>query len=104
MHSRKIRYRTRQVSFRVSSRIYDEIYKLAKEAGFKNVSRYWQGLGIEAISSERWKRRVHAVTNADPNDRDYLIDWMLKFPVDAHELVEWLKTHESGESPIKKSG
>jgi len=97
--------RTHPESFRVPVRLHKELEKLRVAGGYKNLSRFWIGLGIRAVQDARRKVWVREIANADPNLRDYLIDQMLNFPLTAREIARVIKQMErvqhdgSGETP-----
>src|SRR4029077_6407752 len=83
--------RSRQISFRVTWKLYDELDRLSRELGFKNLSRFMIGLALLAIQDHKRKTWLPGIANADPKLQDYLIDKVLEFPTDMKELETMLK-------------
>jgi len=93
--------RTRKISFHLNEEIYQATRILAREQGYKNLSRFWQGLGILAVQD--WRRRIWVkdLSNSDPTTRDYLIRQMLKFPLDAKDMLKVVRRLDDNEPPKK---
>jgi hypothetical protein len=83
--------RTREIRFRVTWQLYEELDKLCGEQGFKNISRYMTSLCLAAIQDKRRKTWVRGIANADPKLQDYLIDKMMSFPQDMEGMIEMIK-------------
>jgi len=91
--------RSRQLSFRVTWKLYDELKGLSQKQGYKNLSRFLTALALLAIQDKRRKEWVRAIANADPKLQDYLIDRMLGFPTDLKGMLEMMKRLDAQNSP-----
>jgi hypothetical protein len=90
--------RTHKESFRVPMVLHDALTKLAKDREFKNLSRFWVALGLLAVQDSRRPSWIKQIANADPNIRDYLIEQMLKFPLDIEGMIEVLQNMDEKSS------
>jgi hypothetical protein len=95
--------RTHKESFRVPLVLHDALAKLAKDREFKNLSRFWVALGLLAVQDSRRPSWIKQIANADPNIRDYLIEQMLKFPLDIDGMIEVLR-HMDEKNPRRTVG
>jgi hypothetical protein len=95
--------RTHKESFRVPLVLHDALTKLAKDREFKNLSRFWVALGLLAVQDSRRPSWIKQIANADPNTRDYLIEQMLKFPLDIDGMIEVLR-HMDEKNPRRSVG
>ena len=88
--------RTKQISFRVTFKLHDQLDQLCKEEGYKNISRYLIAMCLAAVQAKRRNLRIRSVANADPKMQDFLIDGILGFPTDMDGMVKALKTLQAG--------
>jgi hypothetical protein len=83
--------RSRQISFRVTWKLYDQLNRLGRERGYKNLSRFMIGLTLKAIQDSKRRVWIPGIANADPKEQDYLIDKLLTFPTDMKEMRAMLE-------------
>jgi hypothetical protein len=80
--------RSRVVNFRLQPEIYEEIERLCKRRGFKNLSRFFWALAIMSIQDSRRVTWLIQLANAKPKDQDELVRRMLKWPMSLRGMLE----------------
>ena len=83
--------RSRKISFRVTFKLYEELSRIGRERGYKNLSRFMIGLTLKAIQDSKRRVWIPGIANADPKVQDYLIDKVLEFPTDVKDLIKMLE-------------
>lgn len=80
--------RSKIVTFRIPWPLYNALKTLAKERKFRNLSRFLVGLCIIAVQNSRRTTWVAELSNANPKIQDYILDRMLKWPLDLKGMAE----------------
>lgn len=83
--------RSKVVPIRVPHDILDLAIERATELGFRNVSRYFVGMVLRDIMRAGWDKRLMNIANADPDIQDFLVEQILKLPIEQAELTRFLK-------------
>lgn len=83
--------RSKKVTFRIPLQLYDLSTERADQLGYRNIGRYFAGLALIDTLRGKWATRMKNVSNCDPEAQDYLFDQLLKLPIEANELIVFLK-------------
>jgi hypothetical protein len=80
--------RSRQVSFRIQPELYEEMDRLCKRRGYRNLSRFFWAQAVMAVQDSRRTAWLLQLANAKPKEQDELVHKMLKWPLSLKGMVE----------------
>ncbi len=82
--------RSKKVQIRVPYPILDLAIHRAEELRYRNVGRYFVGMALADIMKSGDDARVMNIANADPDISDFLVEQILKVPIEQAELSRFL--------------
>lgn len=58
---------------------------------YRNVGRYFVGMALADIMQSGWLKRMTNIANSDPDVQDFLVEQILKLPIEQAALTKFLK-------------
>jgi hypothetical protein len=91
--------RSRQISFRISWKLFEELEQQVKARGIKNLSRLMVALCAMAVLDHRRVRWITDLANADPKDQEFAMKHMLAWPKDFREMLKLMRRMDKMPKP-----
>jgi uncharacterized membrane protein len=91
--------RSRQISFRISWKLFEELEQQVKARGIKNLSRLMVALCSLAVLDHRRSRWITDLANADPKDQEFAIEHMLTWPKEFREMLKLMRRMDKMPKP-----